>query len=256
MIFVVGSSGGGGSGPSASDAILTVTVPTGSTVTMTKGGTTLTPTMWVSADAQWEETALFVIPAADFDAVNPWTVVATINSTTTSATIIIDDNKEYELDLRTYDFVSSGVFNSAIAWNIDSYTQTDATIVQETGDVKFTTGGNNNAVFTTSYPCDLTKFSTLKLTITSGASYVNSGYVPVIAVGKNRIAMQGSGSSSITGIDAYTQLVSSTGNIPAGTYTLNIASLYGYYYVGLTLAGTTLITGTAGNVKATSFALE
>ena len=255
MIFVVGSKSGGG-GPSASDAILTVTVPTGSTVTATKGGTTLTPTMWVSAAAQWEETALFVIPAAKFDAANPWTVAATINSTTTSATIIIDDNQEYEVDLRTYVFVSSGVLNPAIEWVIDEYTATGSAITQETGDVKFATGDDSNTVFTTLYPCDLTKFSLLKLTITSGASFANQGYVPVIAVGKNRIALQGLASYTITGIDAYRQLLSATGNISAGEYTLNVASLYGYYYVGLTLGGSSNITDKTGYVKATSFALE
>lgn len=250
---------GGGGKLKDTDAILTVTAPAGSTVTATKGGVTLTPTMWVSAAAQWEETALFVIPASKFDAVNPWTVAATINSKTTSATIIIDDNQEYDVDLRTYVFVNGGVLNPAIEWIIDEYTASGGAITQESGDVKFVTAGNNNAVFCTKYPCDLTKFSYLKITITSGESFGNAGKVPVIAVGRNRIATPDGSSAGITGIDASTLLVSSAGfgtySISAGTYTLNVSSLFGYYYVALTLGGSSVITGESGYVKATSFAL-
>ena len=99
MIFVVGSSGGGGGGPTAADAILTVTAPAGSTVTATKGGTSLTPTMWTSAADATQECALFVIPAAQFDASTPWTVTATRGTDTTSATVTIDSAKQYDVEL-------------------------------------------------------------------------------------------------------------------------------------------------------------
>ena len=98
---MVGGGSGGGSGPSASDAILTVTVPTGSTVTMTKGGVTLTPTMWVQAADNTLDCALFVIPPSLFDAVNAWAVTATRGTTdTASDTITIDSNKEYDMVLK------------------------------------------------------------------------------------------------------------------------------------------------------------
>lgn len=96
MIFVVGSSGGGG-GPTAADAILTVTAPAGATVTATKGGTTLTPTLWTAAADATQECALFVISAAQFDATTPWTVTATSGTDTATDTVTIDSNKQYDV---------------------------------------------------------------------------------------------------------------------------------------------------------------
>ena len=90
---------GGGGGPTASDAILTVTVPTGSTVTMTKGGVTLTPTMWVQAADNTLDCALFVIGPSLFDAQNAWTVTASLSGDTASATVTIDSNEQYDLEL-------------------------------------------------------------------------------------------------------------------------------------------------------------
>ena len=100
LVFnMVGGSSGGGSGPSASDAILTVTVPTGSTVTAVKGGVTLTPTMWVQAADATLDCALFVIAPAQFDATVPWTVTATLSTESATATVLIDSNKQYEAEI-------------------------------------------------------------------------------------------------------------------------------------------------------------
>lgn len=90
---------GGSGGPSASDAILTVTVPTGSTVTATKGGVTLTPTMWTAAADATQECALFVIAPSMFDATTPWTVTATSGTDSATTTVLIDSNKQYDLEL-------------------------------------------------------------------------------------------------------------------------------------------------------------
>lgn len=102
---------GGGSGGSIkdTDAILTVTVPTGSTVTATKGGTTLTPTIWVQAADATLNCALFVIPAAQFDSTTPWTVTATIGTISTSKTVIVSTNKSYDLTLDILVFIADGV---------------------------------------------------------------------------------------------------------------------------------------------------
>ena len=97
MIFDMTRRSSGGGGPSASDAILTVTVPTGSTVTMTKGGVTLTPTMWVQAADNTLDCALFVISPSLFDAQNPWTITATLGTGTASNTVTISANKQYDM---------------------------------------------------------------------------------------------------------------------------------------------------------------
>lgn len=106
LVFnMVGGGSGGGSGPSASDAILTVTVPTGSTVTAAKGGTTLTPTMWVQAADATLDCALFVIHPAQFDATTPWTVTATLITDSATATVLIDSSKQYDLELSYHYFL-------------------------------------------------------------------------------------------------------------------------------------------------------
>ena len=90
---------GGGGKIKDTNAILTATVPTGSTVTMTKGGVTLTPTMWVQAADSTLDCALFEIPANMFDSQNAWTVTATLGTDTASNTVTIGTNKQYDLFL-------------------------------------------------------------------------------------------------------------------------------------------------------------
>lgn len=91
--------GGGGGKLKNTDAVLIVTVPTGSTVTATKSGVTLTPTMWVKAADASLDCAIFSIPASQFDSTTPWTITATLGTNTASTTILIVSNKEYEVEL-------------------------------------------------------------------------------------------------------------------------------------------------------------
>lgn len=99
MSYVFNMVGGGGGSLKDTDAILTVNVPTGSTVTMTKGGVTLTPTMWVQAADPTLDCALFVISPSLFDAVNAWTVTATLGTNTASDTVTISTNKQYDISV-------------------------------------------------------------------------------------------------------------------------------------------------------------
>lgn len=106
---------GGSGGPSSSDAILTVTVPTGSTVTMTKGGVTLTPTMWVQAADNTLDCALFVIGPSLFDSQNAWTITATLGLHTASDEVTIDSNEKYEISLG-YVLVLYSYGSSSVSW--------------------------------------------------------------------------------------------------------------------------------------------
>ena len=99
MLGRTNAGGGSGGAIKPENAILLVTVPTGSTVTAVKGSISLTPTMWVTAADASLDCALFVIPASKFDAANPWTITATDGTNTASDTILITTNKEYELEL-------------------------------------------------------------------------------------------------------------------------------------------------------------
>lgn len=90
--------GGGGGSLKNTDAVLIVSVPTGSTVTATKGGVTITPTIWVQNADNTLDTAIFSVKASTFDS-NPWTVTATLGASSTSNTVIINSAKEYALEL-------------------------------------------------------------------------------------------------------------------------------------------------------------
>lgn len=90
---------GGGSGLSATDALLCVQSTAGSIVTITKDTVTKT--------AQGHENALdpsiydyyFVITASEFDSVNPWTATSTLGVGISSDTIIVDAPNAYSLTL-------------------------------------------------------------------------------------------------------------------------------------------------------------
>lgn len=80
------------------DAVLIVTVSTGSTVTAIKNGVTLTPTIWTQSADNTLNSAIFSIPSSTFDA-NAWTVTATLNGDTASDTVVINSAKEYSMKL-------------------------------------------------------------------------------------------------------------------------------------------------------------
>lgn len=91
--------GGGGGGLSPNAAVLTVTAPIGSTITITKGGTSKTqdaskghPSADDASVAKW----YFSISTANF---GTWTVTATLGSETATGTIVIDAADEYDLIL-------------------------------------------------------------------------------------------------------------------------------------------------------------
>lgn len=102
---------GGGNGIPGNRAVLVARIPSGSTVTATKGGIVLTPMMWVSETYPDQDIALFVFAPAQFDSVNPWTITATDGTDTASDTILVTTNKEYEIEL-SYDLMlyDSGTF--------------------------------------------------------------------------------------------------------------------------------------------------
>lgn len=91
--------GGGGGSLSATDALLRVQAPAGSTVAITKGGTTKTDLGHENAADNTVYDYYFVIHALQFDGVNPWTVTATLSGETATDTIIINAAAEYDVVL-------------------------------------------------------------------------------------------------------------------------------------------------------------
>ena len=173
---VVSVSGGGG-GPTASDAILTVKAPANSIVTMSKGNTTLTPTLWTTAADSGLECALFVIEPSLFDSQNAWTVTATSGSSTASDTVVIDDNLQYEMVLSFGLYLyANGVIETAVSGGFEAvkingstgtWTITNANNILTFFD-RFTSGATATTVlFRTVNKIALGTYTTLTLVVES-----------------------------------------------------------------------------------------
>lgn len=243
-----------GGGLSNLNAILCITVPQGATVTATKSNLILTPTMWTqNADATLE-TAIFTIIPSYFDA-NPWTISATSNGQTSTGSIVINSAEYYEVVLSfNYYFIKEGVLLDN-NWIIYQGSSTSANIYPQPNldYVLFDTGGNVAVAFATTNSYDITQYSKLQITVTAGRSYFTSGKVPCIAV-DTRQPTGGGTSGSLTNLTYRTMFNGGTGNITPNTYTLDISSLTGNYYVGITLAGSSQFSGQNATLNVTELA--
>lgn len=224
--------GGGGSGIPGNRAVLVARIPSGSTVTATKGGVTLTPMMWVSETYPDQDIALFVFTPEQFDSVNPWTITATDGTNTASETVLITTNKEYEvvIDYNVL-LIRNGVLKQEL--HIDRpanyYTQ-------ETGYVHLSSTTNYVAVYSSENPIDFSRFNTLTLTTIGGGSGTVVGKCPILCIGSNRPTSPDGYATTIQNITAFTQLSQNGHTVLNNTYTLNISSYTGNYYIAIITA--------------------
>lgn len=225
--ITLGSSGGGG-GPSASDAILTVTVPTGSTVTAVKGGVTLTPTMWVQAADATLDCALFVIAPAQFDSVNPWTVTATDGTTTLVDTVIINSNKQFSIGFVTKYFIHNGILVDPTLVIFGNVT------ASQVGDVYAVKTISNNTGGLKAVSVDLTSFTSLIIDVATGSRSWKGTGVPAIGYGTNiRLS-----ADDVAGFSDLLYLESTTGEITAGQYKFDVSTVSGIYEIACSVGGT------------------
>lgn len=160
--------GGGGGKLKNTDAVLVVTVPTGSTVTATKGGTTLTPTIWVKAANNTLDCAIFSIPASQFDSTTPWTVTATLGTETASDTVLITTNKEYEVELSYGFYVYNNGQTSFTFGSSKSSSVGAASITEGADNITFAyhyanTTGTGYGYFYTNETFDITPYTTMRV---------------------------------------------------------------------------------------------
>lgn len=219
----------GGGGPSASDAILTVTVPTGSTVTATKGGVTLTPTMWVQAADATLDCALIVIAPAQFDATTPWTVTATLGTDSTTATVTIDSNKQYDLSMAAKFFIRDGVLVDPLFEIFGNVTASQGSGVYTIQTTSNNTGGIKSA------SVDLSRFTTIVLDLSSGCKSWKGTGVPAVGYGIG-IALS---DDNVVGFVGSTYLNNGTGSITQGQYTVDVSAVNGPYEVACSVGGST-----------------
>ena len=243
-----------GGGLSNLNAILCVTVPQGSTVTATKSNFMLTPTLWTqNADATLE-TAIFTIIPSYFDA-NPWTITCTSNGQTSTGSVIINSAEYYEVVLSfNYYFIKNGELLDD-NWVIHQGSSSSANIYPQPNldYVLFDTGGNIAVAFATTNSYDITQYTKLQMTVSAGRSYYTATKAPCIAVDTRQPTGSGT-SASLTNLTHRTMLNGSTGNIQSNTYILDISSLTGNYYVGVTLAGSSQFSGQNATLNITELA--
>lgn len=226
--MIYGVYGGGGGGLSASDAILTVETTIGSTVTATRGGVTITPTIWEQAADATKTYALFVINSAQFDSSTPWTVTATDGTKNDTDTVIIDNNKQYNLTLDyTIWLVKHGVL-------LVTFTRNAYTSLNQLSDyTQMIITGNNYGRITTQAQFDVTDFTALKLKLTKdsankyGQSYYST-YYPTIGVGSSPPS-----SDTIPNYNQYILMNNVTGPIPDGEFSVNLSAQSGLKYISM-----------------------
>lgn len=92
------NAGGGGSFATANDAVLVVSAPAGSTVTISKGGVTKVAAGWQNNDGV-NYYYYFAIKAAEFDSEVGWNVTATLGNSSAQTSVIITTNNVYSVML-------------------------------------------------------------------------------------------------------------------------------------------------------------
>lgn len=108
MSLTLNMVGGGGGGLSATDALLRVQAPAGSTVTITKGTITKTDNGHENASNPLFYDYYFIIHQSQFDSVNAWTVTATKGSFTWSDTVVVNNSDEYNVTFNILILYDSG----------------------------------------------------------------------------------------------------------------------------------------------------
>lgn len=226
MIFDMTRRIGGGGGLSSSDAILVVTAPTGSTVTATKDGVTITPTIWVTAADPTLDCAIFAISASLFDAANPWTVTATLGTDTASDTVIINSNKQYDLELSFSLWLFKAGSGAVVQFGTNNRTQVVTTITSDYIDTVCNNSTQQGSLYTAN-TVDLTEFAALHFSIYCTYEPVNSvNYGLRMHVTSNQPVADTSNPAAVAKLafdvnSGYTD------------YTIDVSDISGSYYVGI-----------------------
>lgn len=236
--------GGGGGSLKNTDAVLIVSVPTGSTVTATKSGVTLTPTMWVQNADNTLDTAIFSIKASTFDS-NPWTVTATLGSKTANSTIVIDAANEYDVELS---YVLYLIKNGIEQVTFVTY---NCTKTAYSGFIKYESNDATHIAYLKIGDIDVTHFSTIELDIADTGFSWNGGQTPGMGYSSSNPSIDTS-SGSINPYEAVIKFNNSTGAINTNAYTLDVSNVTGNKYIWVLFSAGS---GTPGTISISDFKL-
>lgn len=229
MSLVLNMVGGGGGSLSATDALLRVQAPAGSTVTITKGSTTKTDQGHENADDSTVYDYYFIIHQSQFDSTTPWTVTATLGTQTASDTVLISENAEYDIEL-SYGFYlyNNGDLRTAVTggWSYAAFLSTSNysagtldTAYNGTTCYLSASGQNRQISAVTVNKIDVTDYNALRIEV-SDYTFAGSGYREL-----DLVSSRGNVSSPAAQVN-----IDST-----GTFSIDVSSITGSYYIGLYL---------------------
>lgn len=229
MSLTLNMVGGGVGGLTSTDALLRVQAPAGSTVTITKGSTTKTDQGHENADDSTIYDYYFIIHQSQFDSTTPWTVTATLNTQTASATVLISENAEYDLEL-SYGFYlyNNGDQCTAVTggWSYAAFLSTSNysagtldTAYNGTTCYLSANGVNKQISAVTVNKIDVTDYNALRIEV-SDYTFAGSGYKELDLV---------SSRGDVSSYAAQVRIEST------GTFTVDVSSITGSYYIGLYL---------------------
>lgn len=229
MSLVLNMVGGGGGSLSATDALLRVQAPAGSTVTITKGSTTKTDQGHENADDSTVYDYYFIIHQSQFDSTTPWTVTATLGTQTASDTVLISENAEYDIEL-SYGFYlyNNDDLRTAVTggWSYAAFLSTSNysagtldTAYNGTTCYLSASGQNRQISAVTVNKIDVTDYNALRIEV-SDYTFAGSGYREL-----DLVSSRGNVSSPAAQVS-----IDST-----GTFSIDVSSITGSYYIGLYL---------------------
>lgn len=216
MIAMGASSGGGGD----VYAFITVTYPAGSVCTATNGSITLTA-------SNTSGYYVFKIPTPATTPEN-WTVACTDGTDSDSTSVSISQEGQSAPVVLIYRFyiVKAGVEQITL-------TPTGGTVYPFTGYMQW--GGDVQVVALLKAQVDLTNYAKMYVVVNNGKSWYG-GQTPALGSSATNPVIN-SNSGVVTPHNQVTMLQNSAqGDIPAGTYEVDVSSYTGVQYVWLSMA--------------------
>lgn len=223
MIGTTNAVGSGGS-LQATDAILRVVAPAGSTVTISKGGVSKSDLGHENADDNTLYDYYFIIHQSQFDSINAWTITATDGVDTATDTIIINAADEYDVVLLyTFYLYNSGNEYTSLTGGFEylailggSYTEVAP--VKNASSIRLApSGSSKQSSAVTVNGIDLTDYSTLYVNITEFDN-TGSGYHDFIVKSSRTSGTTFAGDTQIDN---------------TGVFSIDVSSLSGSYYIGV-----------------------
>lgn len=221
------NAGAGGGHLNDTDALLRVSAPAGSIVTITKGSTVKSDHGHENASDHNLYDYYFIIHQSQFDSENPWTVTATLGEESASDTVIIYLSDEYDVTLSFALFiynVGDQCSSTTGGWGGNGTYTLAATYI----NVPLASGGDNADV-RTNVKINLTDYQTLYFEWDGSISIGTGGTNLTMWVAPTQISNSGVGAPSGATIQ---NKFGGSGMILLGTSQLDVSNLTGEYYIG------------------------